>query len=247
MIYEVMNMNKKKAIMVIGAIALFIILYKYLPLLIIGGCVILIIRKDRKQIPEQKPKRPRIEAEPTDYLQIQATVEEAKGVIEEHNNIIRSTDLRQFQGRNNVTKEELATYMFEQHYWNGAYERRTMMEEIIKHCNLTMDDIEWCEENLRHYRYDGDPHEYKACAVYNEEAKAISDYTNEQESARIKQEVAKLIKEHKAQLEFIKPDDTNGELAKIYTEQFNKSLRFYANQLRQYDYDYWLKMKGYIR
>ena len=137
--------------------------------------------------------------------------------------------------------------MFEQHYWNGAYERRTMMEEIIKHCNLTMDDIEWCEENLRHYRYDGDPHEYKACAVYNEEAKAISDYTNEQESARIKQEVAKLIKEHKAQLEFIKPDDTNGELAKIYTEQFNKSLRFYANQLRQYDYDYWLKMKGYIR
>lgn len=241
-------MNKKKAIMVIGAIALFIILYKYLPLLIIGGCVILIIRKDRKQIPEQKPKRQRIDAEPTDYLEIQATIQEAQQVIDEHNEIIRSTDLRQFQGRTDVTKEELATYMFEQHYWNGVYERRTMMEEIVKHCNLSLEDVDWCEDRLQHYTYEGDPyHEYKACVAYNEEAKAISDYTNEQESARIKQEVKKLIKEHKEHLEFIKPDDTDGELTKIFTEQYNKTLRFYASQLRQYDYESWLKMKGYLK
>lgn len=242
-------MTKKKAIIAIGAVAIFIILYRYLPLLIIAGGALFIIRYNRKQIPEKpKPKRPRIEAEPTDYLQVQATVQEAQKVIDEHNDIIRSTDLRQFKGRTDVTKEELATYMFEQHYWNGAYERRTMMEEIVKHCNLSIDDIEWCEDRLRHYTFEYDPyHEYTACVVMNEEAKAISDYTNEQESARIKQEVAKLIKEHKAHLEFIKQDDINGELAKIFTEQFNRSLRFYATELRRYDYDAWLKMKGYVK
>jgi hypothetical protein len=169
-------------------------------------------------------------------------------VIDSHNDIIRSTDLRQFQGRSDVTKEELATYMFEQHQWNGAYERKTMMEEIIKYCNLTMDDVEWCMDRLNHYTYDDDPyHEYKACVVPSEEAKAILDYNNEQESAKIKQEVIKLIKDHKANLEFIKPDDTDGELAKIYTEQFNRTLRLYANQLRQCDYESWLKMKGYVQ
>lgn len=242
-------MNKKKAIMVIGAIALFIILYKYLPLLIIAGGALFIIRYNRKQIPEKpKPKRPRIEAEPTDYLQVQATVQEAQKVIDEHNDIIRSTDLRQFKGRTDVTKEELATYMFEQHYWNGAYERRTMMEEIVKHCNLSIDDVEWCEERLKHYTFEYDPHhEYTACVVMNEEAKAISDYTNEQESARIKQEVRKLIQEHKTQIEFMKEIGTGEKLINIHNEQFNKSLRFYATQLRRFDYDAWLKMKGYVK
>lgn len=240
-------MNKKRFLMIVCGVALFILLYKYLPLLVITGGVIFLLLRRQKKLPEQPKPRPRIQEEPTDYLQIQATVSEAQHVIDEHNDIIRSTDLRQFKGRTDVTKEELATYMYEQHYWNGAYERKTMMEEIIKYCNLTMDDVDWCIEELNHYKYENDTHEYKACAVRNEEAKAIADYTNEQESAKIKQEVIKLIREHKATLDFIKQDDINGTLTKIYTEQFNKALRYYATQLRQYDYESWLKMKGYVK
>jgi hypothetical protein len=230
-------------------VSLFILFYKYFPLILVLGTIVYIVHKNNKKSPEEPPRRrPRIEEESTDYLAVQATMSDVQQVIDSHNDIIRSTDLRQFQGRSDVTKEELATYMFEQHQWNGAYERKTMMEEIIKYCNLTMDDVEWCMDRLNHYTYDDDPyHEYKACVVPSEEAKAILDYNNEQESAKIKQEVIKLIKDHKANLEFIKPDDTDGELAKIYTEQFNRTLRLYANQLRQCDYESWLKMKGYVQ
>jgi len=242
-------MKTKRILLIVFTVTLLILFYKYFPLILVIGAILYIVHKNHKKpVEEPKKPRPRVEAEPIDYQYVQATISEAQQTIDEHNDIIRNTDLRQFKGRTNVTREELATYMFEQHHWNGTYERKTMMEEIIKYCNLTMDDVEWCMDRLNHYTYDDDPyHEFKACVVPSEEAKAISDYTNEQESAKIRQEVIKLIKEHKQTLEFIKPDDINGMMEKIYTEQFNKSLRYYANKLRQCDYESWLKMKGYVQ
>lgn len=246
-------MDIKKVLKVMGLIALFLLFYRYFTLILIAGIVIYFVRRNKKEIPEPPKKRPRIEAERTDYIQVQATVAEARKVIDEHNDIVRNTDLRQFRGRTDVTREELATYMFEQQYWNGAYERRVMMEEITKYCNLTMDDVEWCIENLNHYKtHPNNPMEYTSCAVRSEEQRAIWEENNRIGREDTYKTIRDLNKLHSDTLRFeddlnIPKTDAFYKMRDDLNEQHNQRIQELKERLREYDYDEWLKMKGYAK
>jgi hypothetical protein len=224
-----------------------------LPLLTIICIAIYIIQKKYGfNVPEEsKPQVKHIPEKPRlDYSVVQATLEECQSLLDERQMIINETDLRQFEGRDDVTKEELAQYMFEQRYWDGAYERRLQMEEIAKHCNLTEEDVNWCVEELKHYKLGGQV--YRAYAVRNEEAKAIWEETNRENAISIKN----TIKEIKTDYENIKKFEQGIGITKYsgykdYEEYFNKrhneTITDLQESLRRYDYEGYLKMEGYIK
>lgn len=210
---------------------------------------------------EQKPQKRRIpEQTPIDNEAINAMACEIEAMIDNERQIRMETDLRQFKGRNDVTRVELADYMFEQRYWDGLYERHLQMEEISKVCNITESDIEWVVNELEHYHphragtFLGDEYppnqnvtlDHWVCLVRSEEQKAIWEYRNEQ--ARIK--LQKDLYDTKQRYEeskriFTIQNDTDKEFLKFLEDNHQKNLRYMMLEMRRCNYDAWLRLKGY--
>lgn len=233
-------------------VVIIIIMYSLkliIPLLVIAGIYLFIKQKKTSKIDNTPPKRHVIEQNPFNREADLATLSECNEVIDTDKQIRQETDLRQFQGRNDVTKEELATYMFEQRRWDGIYERRIQMQEIIKVCNLSSDDITWVENELQHYHPDKDNQDFtvdnKCCFVRNEEEKAVIDYHNEQELARLQVEVPKNEKEYQKNLSFMQEIGLD-LVTPAYEEDHKKLMETYETSIRKSDYELWLSMKGYV-
>lgn len=228
----------------------FYIIKAILPLLIILG-IILFIKSKRKPKTEQKPQKRQHEVIDTFDIEAQkATLAECEDLIAQDVQIRQETDLRQFQGRTDVTKEELATYMFEQRRWDGIYERHIQMEEIIKVCNLNSDDITWVENELKNYHPRADYPDFsignKCCFTRDTEEKAIWNYYNEQGRDRTYKYLNTIKREHEQKIAYLKSiGEYNEEFEKPFNERYKKAIQTGLDSLREYDYEAWLKMKGY--
>lgn len=223
---------KKIIALLIFFFALFF-LQAYIECFIIA--LIFLFLRDRKQPKiEQKPtRRPPIQQQDNFRDEVQACLIEIENRIDEENQIKAETDLRQFQGRNDVTKEELAEYMFNQRRWDGAYERHLQMQEIAKVCNITDRDIEWVKNQLKG----------KCCIVRSEEAKAVIDYQKEQ--GRIENE--RIIREtlYRLQREQDILDIYDDDVKQMMLQSSYDLIDFCKENLKNYNYEGWLKEKGY--
>ena len=217
------------------------------PLLIIVGICFYIRFKNKPRIEQNPPKRPIQEQDTFNLEAYRATVDDCEQFIKSERQIRQETDLRQFQGRSDVTKEELAQYMFEQRGWDGIHERRLQMEEIIKVCNLTMDDIAWVEQELKDYHIGDTVVHNKCCVVRSEEEQAVWQYQNEQETARLTIEIPKVEKEFQKNLAFHKELGFDDDIIQAYQDDHDKLMNTYSDSLRQCNYDLWLTMKGYVK
>ena len=241
------GLTTRDVIIIASIIIVIYILKDVLLALCIIGIFLFIRRKKTPKIEPQTQKK-RIPQESTfDHDAYRATLAECENRVRHDNEIRKETDLRQFKGRSDVTKEELAEYMFEQRYWDGIFERRLQMEEIIKYCNLTMNDIEWVENELKHYHTEGgNVLEDRCCYVRSEEEKAVWEYQNEQERARLAMEIPQVEADFQKHLAFHKELGFDDDVIQAYENDHKSLMNEYDKSIKQCNYDAWLKMKGYI-
>lgn len=68
----------------------------------------------------------------------------------------KEVDLRQFKGRTDVDKQEVANYLWYHQLWQGRREKEIICEEIAKVSNITDEDIRWIlNEHYNHQGRDG--------------------------------------------------------------------------------------------
>ena len=246
-------MNKKglttKDVIIIASIIITIYILKDVLLtLCIIGIFLFIHRKKTPKIEQQPPKK-RI-PQPQDNFNLdayRATLAECEKRVQQDRTIRKETDLRQFKGRSDVTRQELAEYMFEQRHWDGIFERRMQMEEIIKVCNLTLDDVNWVEQELKNYHTEGgNVLANRCCYERSEEEKAVWEYQNEQERARLAMEIPKAESDFQRNLAFHKELGFDDDVIQAYENDHKALMNEYDKSLRSCNYDAWLKMKGYI-
>lgn len=255
------NLTPKDIALLVMFLLIVYIFKALIPLLIIVGIYFYIKSKKKPKIEPQR----RINVSQQDNLELEqykANLEECEELIADVGRIRREVDLRQFQGRKDVTKEELADYMFEQQYWNGAYERSIYMEEIIKVCNLNSDDIAWVKEELEHYHpfregtYLGDTlqenqsftFDNRVCKERSDEDKAVAQYMNEIEKEETIKYINKLKSDRQKEVDFLKQIDMyNEEFEKQFDESVEKSINYALQDLRRCDYETWLHEKGYVK
>ena len=219
-----------------------------IPLVFILGLYLYIKSKSKPKIEEKPLRRPEPIKDTFNLEAYRATLSECENYLDNEKQIRQEADLRQFQDRTDVTKEELARYMFEQRRWDGIHERRLQMEEIIKVCNLTLADIRWVEEELKHYHTEGNAIvDNRCCYVRNEEEKAVWEYENEQEMSRLKTEIPKIENDFQKHLAFHKELGFSDEVINAYEEDHKALMNSYESTIRQCDYDLWLTMKGYVK
>lgn len=242
------SFNKKDLTIIITIAILYYIFKAVLPLVLILG-IYLIIRSRKQPKIENKRKRPHETLDTFEIEKQKADLAECEELIAHEEQLRTEADLRQFKGRSDVTKEELAQYMFEQRRWDGIHERHVQMEEIIKVCNLTMDDISWVEQELQHYHFNPNSPEqtldFKCCYVRDEEEKAVSDYQNEKEKYRITSDMRKEEQEFKEHLAFYKELGFGDDVINNFTSAHDKLMNTYNESLRKVDYESWLEKKGY--
>ena len=241
------SFNRKDLVIVI----ILSILYAFkaiIPIILILG-IYLFIRSRKQPKIESKRKKTHDTLDTFEIEKQKADLAECEELIAHEEQLRAETDLRQFKGRSDVTKEELAQYMFEQRRWDGIHERHVQMEEIIKVCNLTMDDISWVEQELQHYHFNPNSPEqtldFKCCYVRDEEEKAVSDYQNEKEKYRITSDMRKEEQEFKEHLAFYKELGFGDDVINNFTSAHDKLMNTYNESLRKVDYESWLEKKGY--
>ena len=87
---------------------------------------------------------------------LRACIEKVQGKNQEELEFRRNVDLREFKGRTDVTKEELAKYLWYHQVWQGRREKEIICEEVAKVSNITEDDIRWAmHEHYNHKGNDG--------------------------------------------------------------------------------------------
>lgn len=241
------SFNRKDLVIVI----ILSILYAFkaiIPIILILGIYLLVRSRKQPKI-ENKRKKTHDTLDTFEIEKQKADLAECEELIAHEEQLRAEADLRQFKGRSDVTKEELAQYMFEQRRWDGIHERHVQMEEIIKVCNLTMDDISWVEQELQHYHFNPNLPEqtldFKCCYVRDEEEKAVSDYQNEKEKYRITSDMRKEEQEFKEHLAFYKELGFGDDVINNFTSAHDKLMNTYNESLRKVDYESWLEKKGY--
>lgn len=239
--------NKEVLIIVLIVIALYLLSF-VLPILFIIGIFFVIKFKKKPKIEPQQQKKP-LPENTVNIEAIRATHEECEKLVAQDKQIRLETDLRQFQGRTDVTREELLTYMFEQRRWDGNYERHIQMEEIIKVCNLNSDDITWVENELKNYHTDNGLTLTDKCSVLrSDEEKAVWEYYKEQGKNRVNKYLDTITRERKQEIEYLKSiGEYDPDYEKYFNDSYNKAVQVGIDNLREYDYDKWLKIKGYTK
>lgn len=229
----------KNEIITVSAIIILMVLFRAVILLILFIGLLLFIRKRRKDYTEveQKPIPKEIPQDSFNYDAHMSTLAECEELIANDMQTRREADLRQFKGRSDVTKEEVAQYMFEQRGWDGIHERHLHLEEIAKVSNLNASDIRWIEEELKH----------KCCYLRDEEEQAVWNYRNEQAMAKLKVEIPMAEQQFQENKAFHKELGFDDDVIQAYEDDHKELMEAYETSIRQCDYDLWLAMKGYVK
>lgn len=182
---------------------------------------------------------------------LRATVEKIEEINEYEKEYRKNVDLRQFRGRNNVTCEEVAKYLWIHYIWEGYREKEIICEEISKVSNIDENDIDWIMKD--HYHHEYRKGKYGAgCWERNYQIKKEKEY--EIKKAREFEEKARKFKEHciKFQDETFKETDNIPELKIIHDTIRNNRIKkdkeneeVNENYLYNFNYEEWLKRKKY--
>lgn len=164
--------------------------------------------------------------------EVRAIVEKIEKENEKEKEYRRNVDKRQFNGREDVTKEEVAYYIWMHYQWEGRKEKKMICEEISKVCNINEEDINWIMKE--HYNHEGENGSW----IRDEEEKRIIEY--ERKKYKENEKIYEEIKNKNKEMLKIFPElkEINEEIEK--KEQENENYEYTVN------YDEWLKKKGYI-
>ena len=233
-----MKESTKKIIITILAIMMISTFIKSLVLLGILLLVIQMFRGKKERIEKNEDELEVIDTQEHDILRMQAKLIEDK--LNEKKKIMQEMDIRQFQGRNDVSIQEVIDYMIDFSQYIGLEKRTYQMERICQVCNLTMDDMKEVQKEI-----------WGKCRINEDkEAKVVADYYND------------LIKQLKTKDSYWQEfrnwhlaHNTKGNIEwidKIISQERVKELEINdklkdEKMFRRYDYDGWLKWKGYIK
>lgn len=152
----------------------------------------------------------------------------------------QNVDLRQFKGRNDVTKEEVEDYLWYHKVWEGYQEKWIILDEIMKVCNINEDD---CKEIMyEHYHHKGNDGSVGGGHwIRNEETKRIIEYERKKNNEKEKEfdKIYDLDKIFDFDSDFKKMLEIN----KYENERKAKESKYwYINH-----YEEWLKERGYSK
>lgn len=202
-----------------------------LPIFLIVAIDYLLTRKKNKEkiIEYEVP----IEEE-TNIDSIRAFAEKAEQEKQKWIEYRRNVDLRQFKGRNDVTRKEVEDYLWYHKVWEGHHEKWIILDEIMKVSNLTEDDCKAILYNHYH-RQTRNGEIAQGHWIRNEETKRILDYE--------KRKVLEKEKEYEDKMNDIEKD-LKVMFPQIYelTKRPNKKDDEY-NYI--FKYEDWLKERGY--
>lgn len=164
---------------------------------------------------------------------IRATVEKIEKINNKEKEYRKNVDIRQFKGRNNVTKEEVEKYLWVHYIWEGRREKELIIDEIIKETNLTNDDKKWILNE--HYNKYINGEKFSGCWERNEEIK-IEDEYRKKKVRKIRDEQNKYNKQidnAMKNINFLNDINTNDT-------SIDDDVKY------RYYYEDWLKEKGYV-
>ena len=216
-----MDKGKKRRISWLAvAIVLMLVnvLFIFISVPIIMIVIIDYLLTSTKTIKEEEYEVPIEEDNNVDKLR--ACVEKVDNKNEYEKEIRKKVDLREFKGRKDVTKEEVARYLWYHKIWEGRREKEIICEEIAKVSNINEEDINW----IMHEHYNHEGKDGKVGGGYwdrNDEAKREIEYR--------RKKVREKDKEFKKDFERHNIKESKNEEYKYI---------FY--------YDDWLKEKGYV-
>lgn len=231
-------MNKRQATEIAFAIVLvlvnpiFIIISIPIGLIFVIDCLLSKEKKPKDEIEKEIP----IE-EVNNIDAIRATVEEIEDLNKEDLEYRKKVDLRQFRGRNNVTKQEVADYLWYHYLWEGFHEKRIICQEIIRVSNITQDDIDWVfKEHYHHKTKAGE--EGSGCWIRNEEIRREIEYENEKIRKQDKENKEFMEREEKWMENFF--PEINEIVKEVYKKENDEKYKYI------FYYEEWLKEKGYV-
>lgn len=192
-------------------------------------------------------KKPKIEYEKEVPIEENQNIDQLRALVEsiesEKQKWIeyrRNVDLRQFKGRNDVTKEEVAKYLWYHKVWEGRKEKCIILEEIMRVSNLTEDDCRWIMHE--HYNHKGNDGSIGGGHwIRNEETKREIEYERKKNE--------KLERDFQKIYEY---DEIFKDIKPALYEKIKKKNNEYEEKRRNSDYWYiyhyedWLKQKGYV-
>ena len=235
-----MDEEKRRKLKNIGLAMLIIGFIIKNGLIIIAGITLLIFSRKKENKKENKETRKKIPLDvEEDYEKLQAVFEMYKEKADEDKKYRSNVDVRQFKGRKDVTKEEVAEYLWIHKLWEGWHEKDIILDEIIKVCNLNEEDKEWIMNE--HYNHKGNDGTIgSGCWERNEEIKAILDY----ERKKIVKKDKELDRNEKENDNLMKKLGLDEILEEIENKEEYKKTK--ENHKYIYYYEEWLKEKGYV-
>lgn len=242
---------KNKAIKITLILLSIMLILSLTKTLVIAGIILLLIASKIKQKDKIKKNDEEIELEVINTQEHDAIRMTAK-LLEEQKNIklevMRNTDVRQFQGRNDVTIQEVADYMIQFSQYIGLEKRNYQMERITQVCNLTNDDMKEVAHLI-----------WGKCKIQEDpEGQKEADYMLEQ-MKKSRNDFQKLVGNkstwRKLKDDYLRMDKTDEQRRKteeLLPEEWirqKEDEEYEKNEKtnRYIDYDGWLRWKGYIK
>lgn len=217
-------MNKIRNRYIIWSMIALTMVLLHIGLIIIALPIFLIVIIDYL-LCKSREKKEEIEEIPLDdginVDQLRAIVEQIEQRKFKEIDYRRNVDLRQFKGRDNVTRQEVADYLWFHYVWEGRREKEIICEEIAKVSNITQEDIDWIMYD--HYHHKGD------------DGSVGGGYWIRNEEVR-REQLYDIKKTRQQDEEWDKQSERLGLPKRKHREKYQFI----------YYYEDWLKMKGYV-
>ena len=235
------KLNKRQIIWIALTIVLifinifFIVIAIPIWLIIFLECVFKKQNIGKDEISEEIP----IENNGLEVEQLRALKEKVEIEKEKWIEYRRNVDLRQFKGRNDVTRQEVADYLWFHKIYEGRKEKCIILEEIMKVSNINEDDCKWIlNEHYNHVGGDGTVG--AGHWIKNEETKRILEYERKKEEESEKEyqkifEINEMFRNNPVMYKKM-------EERRIAQEKRRKASKYWY----VYHYEDWLKEKGYV-
>ena len=170
--------------------------------------------------------------------EIRLVAELARKQLDESARIKKETDIRQFAGRNDVTKEEVLEYMFDKDTFVGFIVQQLHLERIQEVCNISDDDKNWITHELWGKTKVNPDSEGQAKRNYIDKKQA------DLERKIIKDEI-EMWREMYYDLE-CNPIELSNESKRELACKIKEIYQREDRDIKHYMYEDWLKMKGYV-
>lgn len=228
---------KKITIVILAIITASILIDLSIIKLIIGVLLFYFLMKKDKKIEENNEDEILEINDTTSHDQIRMQYELIREKDEERKKFMQEADVRQFEGRKDVTIDEVSEYLINRTQFIGFEKRQCIMKRITQVCNMTEKDMNevfhqiWGKVKIQEDNEGQRIRDWEIEKGKQEELKRTGFWSEFKEQNR---------KYYKTDEEWEKmfPKEKIDELDE---KEFQKKETIY----KFYDYDNWLKKKGY--